>query len=131
MSSSSDNPLTRFSAFFWALGVFSLFAVIVLAILLLALRARCPAHGVLRARPITWLGDISYALYLVHAPVLMIVYGVGAKLLDVTSPLGLAGIGAIGFVTAVATAHVAHILIERPAQRWIVGLSRRRAPVLA
>lgn len=32
MSSSSDNPLTRFSAFFWALGVFSLFGVIVLAL---------------------------------------------------------------------------------------------------
>jgi mono/diheme cytochrome c family protein len=32
MSSTSDNPLTRFSAFFWALGVFSLFGVIVLAL---------------------------------------------------------------------------------------------------
>ena len=32
MSSSSDNPLTRFSAFFWAVGVFSLFGVIVLAL---------------------------------------------------------------------------------------------------
>jgi mono/diheme cytochrome c family protein len=32
MSSSSDNPLTRFSAFIWAAGVFSLFGVIVLAL---------------------------------------------------------------------------------------------------
>jgi mono/diheme cytochrome c family protein len=32
MSSSSDNPLTRFSAFLWAAGVFSLFGVIVLAL---------------------------------------------------------------------------------------------------
>jgi mono/diheme cytochrome c family protein len=32
MSSSSDNPLSRFSAFLWALGVFSLFGVIVLAL---------------------------------------------------------------------------------------------------
>ena len=32
MSSNSDNPLSRFSAFFWALGVFSLFGVIVLAL---------------------------------------------------------------------------------------------------
>ncbi|MEK7950593.1 c-type cytochrome [Luteolibacter soli] len=32
MSSTSDNPLTRFSAFIWALGVFSLFGVIVLAL---------------------------------------------------------------------------------------------------
>jgi mono/diheme cytochrome c family protein len=36
MSSTSDNPLTRFSAFFWALGVFSLFGVIVLALKLLS-----------------------------------------------------------------------------------------------
>ena len=32
MSSTSDNPLSRFSAFIWALGVFSLFGVIVLAL---------------------------------------------------------------------------------------------------
>ncbi|MCW1885411.1 cytochrome c [Luteolibacter flavescens] len=32
MSSTSDNPLARFSAFFWAVGVFSLFGVIVLAL---------------------------------------------------------------------------------------------------
>lgn len=32
MSSTSDNPLTRISAFTWALGVFSLFGVIILAL---------------------------------------------------------------------------------------------------
>ena len=32
MSSSSDNPLIRFAAFWWALGVFSLFAVILIAL---------------------------------------------------------------------------------------------------
>ncbi len=35
MSSNSDNPLIRFVAFWWALGVFSLFAVILLAVKLL------------------------------------------------------------------------------------------------
>ena len=30
MSSSSDNPFVRFTAFWWALGVFSLFGVILL-----------------------------------------------------------------------------------------------------
>lgn len=32
MSSTSDNPLVRFAAFWWALGVFSLFGVILLAL---------------------------------------------------------------------------------------------------
>ncbi len=32
MSSSSDNPLIRFAAFWWAFGVFSLFAVILIAL---------------------------------------------------------------------------------------------------
>lgn len=32
MSSTSDNPLVRFAAFWWALGVFSLFGVIMLAL---------------------------------------------------------------------------------------------------
>lgn len=35
MSSNSDNPLIRFVAFWWALGVFSLFAVILIAVKLL------------------------------------------------------------------------------------------------
>ncbi|WP_052573806.1 cytochrome c [Haloferula sp. BvORR071] len=35
MSSQNDNPLIRFVAFWWALGVFSLFAVILLALKLL------------------------------------------------------------------------------------------------
>ncbi|WP_367871574.1 cytochrome c [Luteolibacter sp. Populi] len=32
MSSSSDNPLIRFAAFWWALGVFSLFAILLIAL---------------------------------------------------------------------------------------------------
>ena len=32
MSSSSDNPLIRFAAFWWAFGVFSLFAVILIVL---------------------------------------------------------------------------------------------------
>jgi peptidoglycan/LPS O-acetylase OafA/YrhL len=106
------------NATFWPL--------ILVGILLLALRGRAAAPGLLRAAPLIWLGDVSYALYLVHAPTLMLVFGLGGKLLHVSSPLGLTGLGLAGFALALGTAHIAHVLIERPAQVAIVRLGRRR-----
>jgi len=110
-------------ALFWPL--------IVAAILFLALRAAQPEPGVLRARGFIWLGDISYALYLVHAPVLMVVYALAAKLSVGQSPAGLVAIGLVGLAASLVTAHIAHVLIERPAQRWIVGIGRRDLPAIA
>lgn len=113
----ASNPL------FWPL--------IVAAILFLALRAAQTEPGVLRARQFVWLGDISYALYLVHAPVLMVVYALAAKLSVAQSPAGFMVIGFVGLAAALVTAHIAHVLIERPAQRWIVGIGRRDLRAIA
>ena len=101
--------------------------LILVGILLLALRGRAAAPGLLRSRPLIWAGDISYALYLVHAPVLMVVFGIGGKLLHASSAATLTALGVASFVVAIGVAHLAHVLIERPAQSLIVGLGRRRS----
>ena len=102
-----------------------------LAILyLLALRSLRPEHWVLRSRPMVWFGDVSYALYLVHAPVLMVVYGLGAKVLGVSSNVGLMALGGFAAVLSVLVAALGHALIERPAQRLVLRLAgQARAPV--
>ncbi|MEO5806853.1 acyltransferase [Devosia sp.] len=105
--------------------------IIIVTILLLAHRGKSAKAGLMRAKPLLWLGDISYALYLVHAPVLMLAFGVGGKLLHLTTPAALAMLGLIAFAVAIAIAHLAHVLIERPAQRLIVGLAKPKQQTAA
>ena len=101
--------------------------IIIAFLLLLALRAHSPRPTVLRNPRLVWLGDISYAIYLVHAPVLMLVFGIGGKLLDANSTPALLGLGAIAFILSIGIGGLAHILIERPSQSWLVGIGRRRS----
>lgn len=91
-------------------------------VLLLALRAVTPEPGLLRARPLTWFGEISYALYIVHAPVLMVTFGVAGKLLGLSSPAGLMAVGLAGLAAAVIAAAIAHYVIEKPARDRIIAL---------
>lgn len=106
--------------------------IIIAILLLLALRGHSNTPTLLRNPGLVWLGDVSYAIYLVHAPVLMLVYGVGGKLLNATSTPALLGLGAIAFATSIGTGWLAHVMIERPSQSWLVGLGRRRPiPVVA
>jgi peptidoglycan/LPS O-acetylase OafA/YrhL len=92
---------------------------------LLALRGLANTGGWLRSSPLVWLGEISYALYLVHAPVLMVTFGLGAKLLGVSGAAGLIGLGLFGALAALAAAAILHHAVERPAQRFIVTRAGR------
>lgn len=105
----------------------ALWPLLPLVIYLLALRALCPENGLLRARPLLWLGDVSYGLYLVHALVLMVTFGIAGKLLGMDGSAGLIAVGAISIVLAVMVAAVAHYIIELPAQSLILGWARRKS----
>ncbi|MFK4791269.1 acyltransferase family protein [Microbacterium sp. ZW T5_56] len=75
---------------------------------------------VLAARPVQWLGDVSYSLYLWHWPLLVIVP------LAVGVPLD--GIVTVGIIAlALVLAWVTRRLIEVPVQRWTwwAGSTRR------
>ncbi|WP_240229620.1 acyltransferase family protein [Devosia lacusdianchii] len=101
--------------------------IIIAMLLLLALRGQSAHPTMLRSRTLVWLGDISYALYLVHAPVLMLIYGIGGKLLHANTTPALLTLGMAAFLASIVAAWLAHVVIERPAQSWLVGLGRRRA----
>ena len=80
------------------------------------------------ARRLAWLGDSSYAVYLLHYPLMLttsiVFLAVGGSFQALKSPLCLTG-----FAVAVMLLGVAcHRGFERPAQRWIRRrLSGRRA----
>lgn len=82
-------------------------------------------RSLLNYRPLTYLGDISYSIYLVHYPLQLAVYLVGAMglvQLDFDSPVTLAAfIGAV-IVMSAAT----HRFIEMPGQKWLLELGPRR-----
>lgn len=65
----------------------------------------------LSARPMTWVGGISYSLYLWHWPLLVIAAGVYGKLSAV------AGLAVV--IVALLPAWVSTNHIEKPLQRWV------------
>lgn len=83
--------------------------------------------GVLGSRLGVYLGEISYSIYMVFAPVLLVMTNVAAQLTGADDKrfhiiVWLAVVAAIP-VTAMVTYH----LIERPARRVLRGLADRRA----
>ncbi len=72
---------------------------------------------VLSLRPLTFLGDLSYAIYLVHVPVQMVIIGLLRERhrdVPVTSGLFLAQF----FAAVLVVAFCVHKLFELPARRW-------------
>lgn len=81
-------------------------------------------RAVLARRPLVFLGDISYSIYLVHFPMQLAVYcatvhGLGVGYYDHAAML----LGFLALVIAVAT--VTHRAVELPAQRLLLALGRR------
>ena len=85
-----------------------------------------PRAGVLASRAGVYLGEISYSIYMVCAPVLLLMTNVAARLLGADEKrfhiiVWLAIVAAIP-VAAMATYH----LVERPARKALRGLAERR-----
>lgn len=88
-------------------------------------RARSGIHGVLEHPFSLYLGEISYALYMVHVAVGMAWFELTARFLGPAS--GILGIElvAVGCMFAMIAAAIADVLIERPGRRLIASLAAR------
>lgn len=83
-----------------------------------------PLARLLSLRPLTFLGDISFAVYLVHVPIQMIVLAV-SRAQKLTIPTSSRWFFWAWIATLVCVGTVVHYGFERPAQRWL----RRRTVV--
>lgn len=77
-----------------------------------------PIAVALSVRPLTFLGEISYALYLVHVPLQMITLAV-ANAHNWSLPTASAWFFFLYLVTILSLGTIAHYALERPARRWI------------
>lgn len=93
-------------------------------VIVVALRVP-PVSTVLALRPLTFLGDISYAVYLMHVPLQMITLAV-TRARGVGLPTSSPWFLLTYFVVLVSAATAAHYLFERPARRWLRERSEGR-----
>ena len=117
-------------------GPITFAAPFVFAIATAILAAECgPVSALLRARPLLALGAWSYAIYLVHVPVLLLGLALAAACrshgVDLSAaPAWTADIAMLAYLCAVISiARGAHAWIEMPAYRACNELVRRGAPV--
>lgn len=105
----------------------------VTALLLLALRRASPKGGritlwvgrVFSVRPLTWLGEISYSLYLVHFPIIGAVALTGVYGHGLNEPENFSVIVLVGGTASVLVAAAFHRVFE---QRYLTR--RQAAPII-
>jgi peptidoglycan/LPS O-acetylase OafA/YrhL len=89
---------------------------IAVAILVMSLERGSISRRVLALRPLVWLGEVSYALYLVHLFIVLAAFRVG--LYDV---LGAWATSALLVAVSIAVAGVVHERFEKPARARLVA----------
>ena len=89
-------------------------------ILTWSLLARADCEGPLAAPALVFAGEASFALYLVHMPVIVAFKGVVAELRGVDSAFRMTPVELTGlFVATALIAAALHLLVERPGRIWV------------
>jgi exopolysaccharide production protein ExoZ len=96
------------------------------ALIVLAVAARDLRHPSFRAPLLRLFGDASYAIYLVHLPVIIVAVRLGKRIDIEPTTWDLLAIA----VVATAAGIVFHIVLERPVTRYLTGrfAAKPRAP---
>jgi peptidoglycan/LPS O-acetylase OafA/YrhL len=92
------------------------------AIYVVSLERGSISRRLLAARPLVWLGEVSYALYLVHLFIVLAAYRVG-----VYDILGTWVTSLLLVVTSIAVAGLVHERFEKRARSWIIARAGRRS----
>jgi peptidoglycan/LPS O-acetylase OafA/YrhL len=103
------------------MGGFTVVALIAALLLTVELAGGWVLHPILAARPIVWIGRLSYSLYLWH----FLVFQLAAEHLTGASSVVKV---AIGWSATAAIAFASFALVERPALRVKDRVGRRRLP---
>lgn len=100
------------------------FCLPLLPLLIYCLAANPGGAGrLLSTRPLLWLGDISYSVYMLHVPVLLVMGKIGGEGPALGGPLVWM---AICVPVSLLLGHLSYRLFERPAQRLIRDAAKRR-----
>jgi peptidoglycan/LPS O-acetylase OafA/YrhL len=91
------------------------------AIFVVALERGAISRTLLAVRPLVWLGEVSYALYLVHLFLVLAAYRLG-----VYDILGTWATSVALVALAIAVAGVVHVRFEQPMRARLAGRPRRR-----
>jgi peptidoglycan/LPS O-acetylase OafA/YrhL len=94
-----------------------MFAALATAYILLWFSWRDQLFSGLSMPGLQYFGRISYSLYLVHVPVLLLFMGIRTRLDADSEFIGFALFG-IAVIVSVVVAHCMHLLIERPSAAW-------------
>ena len=89
-------------------------------ILSLALLAKAPVRTFLSHPVLMFAGEASFALYLVHIPILMVWRNAGQAVAGWPADyrMSVGELAAMLLLTLVAAAAI-HVLVERPGRRWL------------
>ncbi|WP_257450571.1 acyltransferase family protein [Archangium lipolyticum] len=77
----------------------------------------------LAARPLQYLGRISYSIYLVHVPLCMLLLAVKVRIAPPSDLVSLAFLG-VCYAASIAAAHVLYTWVEAPCLEWTKRLKR-------
>ena len=115
----------------WALGALALRVdlIAVMSFPLVIATLACNDSAVSRLlsrRPPYFLGEISFSIYLLHAPLrpMWLALGQAAHPAPLNAPLALA-FAACGTALVIPVAWAGYVLVERPGRRWVRALAGR------
>lgn len=80
-------------------------------------------HGRLKARPLLFLGQISYSVYLLHVPIGGRVINLGSRFAD--GPVEKLAVLMLAVAASLGAAWLFHRWVELPAQRWSAAVRYR------